>query len=180
MNFHAARSPEAGIPRDDGLSEFELKIAPIDIATRSLPHAVRRHETPARSTSAIGVLMDGWMTCGELTARFGGLCPKHFGHRLKNLHSTAVPHQAVFFRGSEPPCSRSENLTGRFLSERHTQHSCDWGVGSFSSTAKILTLLEPHSHMWGQSTLIIRNLSPKRDWGPKRVNRAGFTICELQ
>ena len=25
--------------------------------------------------------------------------------------------------------------------------------------------------MWGQSTLIISSLSPKRDWGPKRVNR---------
>ena len=33
-----------------------------------------------------------------------------------------------------------------------------------------LTLLEPHSHMWGQDALIISSLSPKRDWGPKRVN----------
>ena len=32
-----------------------------------------------------------------------------------------------------------------------------------------LTLLEPHSHMWGQFTLNISSLSPKRDWGPKRV-----------
>ena len=34
----------------------------------------------------------------------------------------------------------------------------------------MLTLLEPHSHMWGQTSLIISSLSPKRDWGPKRVN----------
>ena len=32
-----------------------------------------------------------------------------------------------------------------------------------------LTLLEPHSHIWGQFTLNISSLSPKRDWGPKRV-----------
>ena len=32
-----------------------------------------------------------------------------------------------------------------------------------------LTLLDPHSHMWGQNTLIISSLSPERDWGPKRV-----------
>ena len=29
--------------------------------------------------------------------------------------------------------------------------------------------LEPHSHKWGQITLNISSLSPKRDWGPKRV-----------
>ena len=32
-----------------------------------------------------------------------------------------------------------------------------------------LTPLAPHSHMWGQSTLITRSLPPKRDCGPKRV-----------
>ena len=32
-----------------------------------------------------------------------------------------------------------------------------------------LTPLEPHSHMWGQNTLIMSSLSPKRDWGSKRV-----------
>ena len=36
----------------------------------------------------------------------------------------------------------------------------------------MLTLVEPHSHMWGRSTLIISGLSPKRDWGPKRFNSA--------
>ena len=36
----------------------------------------------------------------------------------------------------------------------------------------VLTLLEPHSHIWGQNTLIISSLSPKRDWGPKRVNNS--------
>ena len=35
-----------------------------------------------------------------------------------------------------------------------------------------LTPLAPYSHMWGQHTLIISSLSPKRNWGPKRVNRA--------
>ena len=38
------------------------------------------------------------------------------------------------------------------------------------STEGGLTLLEPHSHMWGQNILIISSLSPKRDWGPERVN----------
>ena len=33
----------------------------------------------------------------------------------------------------------------------------------------LLTLLEPHSHMWGHFSLNIGSLSPKRDWGPKRV-----------
>ena len=37
------------------------------------------------------------------------------------------------------------------------------------SEAPHLTPLAPHSHMWGQSTLIISSLSQKRDWGPKRV-----------
>ena len=32
-----------------------------------------------------------------------------------------------------------------------------------------LTLLAPQSHIWGQSTQTISSLSPKRDWGPKRV-----------
>ena len=39
-----------------------------------------------------------------------------------------------------------------------------------SAVLKGLTPLAPHSHMWGQSTLSISSLSPKRDWGPKRVN----------
>ena len=33
-----------------------------------------------------------------------------------------------------------------------------------------LTLLEPQSHMWGQTTQMSSSLSPKRDCGPKRVN----------
>ena len=33
----------------------------------------------------------------------------------------------------------------------------------------ISSLLEPHTHMWGQNTLIISSVSPKRDWGPQRV-----------
>ena len=32
-----------------------------------------------------------------------------------------------------------------------------------------MTRLAPHSHTWGQSTQIISNLPPKRDWGPKRM-----------
>ena len=32
-----------------------------------------------------------------------------------------------------------------------------------------LTLLEPQSHMWGHTTQISSNLSPKRDWGSKGV-----------
>ena len=36
----------------------------------------------------------------------------------------------------------------------------------------LLTLLEPHYHMWGQFTLNKSSLSPKRDWGPKGVKRA--------
>ena len=45
----------------------------------------------------------------------------------------------------------------------HLVHSDDIGI----------TLLEPHSHMWGQNTLIISSLSPKRDCGPKRVKERG-------
>ena len=41
---------------------------------------------------------------------------------------------------------------------------------TFSQLIAVLTPLAPHSHMWGQFTLIISSLSPKRDWGPKRVN----------
>ena len=37
---------------------------------------------------------------------------------------------------------------------------------------RVLTLLSPHSHMWGQSTQTVSGLSPKRDWDPKRVNGA--------
>ena len=33
-----------------------------------------------------------------------------------------------------------------------------------------LILLEPQSHMWGQSTQISSSLSPKRDCGSKGVN----------
>ena len=33
----------------------------------------------------------------------------------------------------------------------------------------VLTLLAPHSHMWGKITQTIRGLSPKRDRRPKRV-----------
>ena len=45
-----------------------------------------------------------------------------------------------------------------------------WGeFQAWSSPRHALTLLEPHSHIWGQNTLIISSLSPKRDWGPKRV-----------
>ena len=29
--------------------------------------------------------------------------------------------------------------------------------------------LAPQSRMWGQNTLILSSLSPKRDWGPKKV-----------
>ena len=32
---------------------------------------------------------------------------------------------------------------------------------------------EPHYHLWGQNTLIISSLSPKRHWGPKRDNEGG-------
>ena len=39
---------------------------------------------------------------------------------------------------------------------------------NYESTSS-LTLLEPHSHVWGQNPLIMSSLSPKRDWGPKRV-----------
>ena len=39
----------------------------------------------------------------------------------------------------------------------------------------LLTPLAPYSHMWGQHTLIISSLSPKRNWGPKRVNRQ---VCQ--
>ena len=44
-----------------------------------------------------------------------------------------------------------------------------------------LSLLEPHSHMWVQNTLIISSLSPKRDWGPKIMRLAGRDrrICVL-
>ena len=33
-----------------------------------------------------------------------------------------------------------------------------------------LTLLAPLSRMWGQSTQTISGFSPKRDWGPRKVN----------
>ena len=36
---------------------------------------------------------------------------------------------------------------------------------------RVLTLLEPQSHMWGQTTLISSSLSPKRDCGSKGVKR---------
>ena len=49
-----------------------------------------------------------------------------------------------------------------------TQGNC------FRNVLLIVRLLEPHSHMWGQNTLIISSLSPKRHWGPKRVNTTGF------
>ena len=32
-------------------------------------------------------------------------------------------------------------------------------------------LLEPHSHLWGQNTINISSLFPKRDWGPQRVKK---------
>ena len=37
------------------------------------------------------------------------------------------------------------------------------------STRQHLTPLAPHSYIGGQSTIVISSLSPKRDWGPKRV-----------
>ena len=42
----------------------------------------------------------------------------------------------------------------------------------------LLTPLAPHSHMWGQSTLIISSVSPKRDRGPKRV--AVYNIFQVR
>ena len=42
---------------------------------------------------------------------------------------------------------------GKRLAEKRMRNTAD------------LTLLEPHSHMWGQNTLTISSLSPKRDWG---------------
>ena len=45
-------------------------------------------------------------------------------------------------------------------------------------TTSMLTPLAPHSHTWGQRTLNLSSLPPKRDWGPKRVNIRNF--CELR
>ena len=42
--------------------------------------------------------------------------------------------------------------------------------GWITPVLMVLTLLAPHSHMWGQITLTVSSLSPKREWGPKRVN----------
>ena len=37
-------------------------------------------------------------------------------------------------------------------------------------TYDFMTLLEPHSYMWEENAINIGSLSPKRDWGPNRVN----------
>ena len=42
-------------------------------------------------------------------------------------------------------------------------------LGSIQRISR-LTFLAPQSHMWRQITQIMSSLSPKRDWGPKRVN----------
>ena len=42
-----------------------------------------------------------------------------------------------------------------------------------------LTLLEPQSHMWGQTTEISRSLSPTPDCGSKGVNTLGHPIFVL-
>ena len=44
------------------------------------------------------------------------------------------------------------------------------GTGRSIVRAPHLNLLAPHSHMWGQSTQNISGSSPKRDWGPRRVD----------
>ena len=53
-------------------------------------------------------------------------------------------------------------------------------VGSSHTTKYGLTLLEPHSHKWGQNTQITSSLSPRRDWGPKRANDSLYIAVNVK
>ena len=90
------------------------------------------------------------------------------------LRLLSIVPSGVVTRGVHAPKGRKRhhNIVGNNDHENLPAYYRYYYLLLYTSIIKkkrLLTLLAPHSHMWGQSTLTVSSLSPKREWGPKRV-----------
>ena len=108
------------------------------------------------------------------TNRTRGTHTKHKREKGHQAHHTRALRKARIIQAKTTSRKHTEQAHKAYQvsSKRTTNNSHNQTAHTIGQTRQahkpFLTLLEPHSHMWGQNALIC-SLSPKRDWGPKRV-----------